>query len=171
MRGLTVNENSITTSEIKVKQWFLDKLNVYCRPVHPGVPDSEAGIWTPAHEYQDGWEFILKDDLTVKEDDLAVKVDPIFTATEYESLVNIMAFFDWDTFKKFETLDYNDGDKDLDLDVVKEYVIDSFRELVTEAQHDDDDYKWSEGCYKLRFEYRKDIGLHLMYVPLQEGDD
>lgn len=160
-----MNENSITTSEIKVKQWFLDKLNVYCRPVHPGVPDSEAGIWTPAHEYRDGWEFILKDDLA------AVKVDPVFTATEYESLVNIMAFFDWSTFKKLETLDYNDGDKDLDLGVVKEYVIDTFRDLVTRAQQDDDDYRWTSGCYSLRFEYRKDVGLHLMYVPVQEGDD
>lgn len=157
--------NNITTSEIKVKQWFLDKLNVYCRPVHPGVPDSEADIWTPAHEYQDGWEYILKDDL------VAVKVDPVFTATEYESLINIMAFFDWDKFKKLETLDYNNGDKDLDLGTVKEYIIDSFRELVTRAQQDGDEYKWSEGCYSLRFEYRKDIGLHLMYVPLQEGDD
>lgn len=160
-----MNENSITTSEIKVKQWFLDKLNVYCRPVHPGVPDSEAGIWTPAHEYRDGWEFILKDDLA------AVKVDPVFTATEYESLVNIMAFFDWNTFKKLETLDYNDGDKDLDLGVVKEYVIDTFRDLVTRAQQDGDDYRWTSGCYSLRFEYRKDVGLHLMYVPVQEGDD
>lgn len=166
-----MNENSITTSEIKVKQWLLDKLNVYCRPVHPGVPDSEAGIWTPAHEYRDGWEFILKDDLTVKENDPIVKVDPVFTATEYESLVNIMAFFDWDTFKKLETLDYNDGDKDLDLGVVKEYVIDTFRDLVAKAKQDDDDYRWTSSCYSLRFEYRKDVGLHLMYVPVQEGDD
>ena len=100
-----MNENSITTSEIKVKQWLMDELAVYCRPVHPGVPDSEAGIWTPAHEYRDGWEFILKDDLTIKEDDLAVKVKPDLTAIEYESLVEIMAFFDWSTFKKIESMD------------------------------------------------------------------
>ena len=171
MRGLTVNENNITTSEIKVKQWLIDKLNVYCRPVHPGVPDSEAGIWTPAREYRDGWEFILKDDLTVKEDDLAVKVKPVLTAIEYESLVEIMAFFDWSTFKKIESMDWSDGHKDLDLSAVKEYVIDTFKQLVLDAKSENQEYRWTEGIYSLRFEYKKDVGLHLMYVPVQEGDD
>lgn len=159
-----MNENNITTSEIKVKQWFLDKLNVYCRPVHPGVPDSEAGIWTPAHEYQDGWEFILKDDLTVK-------VKPVLTAIEYESLVEIMAFFDWSTFKKIESMDWSDDHKDLDLGAVKEYVIDTFKQLVLDAKSENQEYRWTEGIYSLRFEYKKDVGLHLMYVPVQEGDD
>lgn len=39
------------------------------------------------------------------------EVSDAMTTTELNSLVNIMAFFDWDTFKKFETLDYNDGDE------------------------------------------------------------
>lgn len=99
------------------------------------------------------------------------EVSDAMTTTELNSLVNIMAFFDWDTFKKFETLDYNDGDKDLGLDCVKEYVINTFRELVARAQRESGDYIWSEGCYHLRFEYRRNVGLHLMYVPIQEGDD
>lgn len=93
------------------------------------------------------------------------------TATEFNSLVNIMAFFDWNTFKRFETLKYNKDDKDFDLDPIKDYVIRTFKRLVAEAQQDDDEYKWIEGCYHLRFEYRKGTGLHLMYVPIQEGDD
>ena len=93
------------------------------------------------------------------------------TATEFNSLVNIMAFFDWDTFKRFETLEYNKDDKDLDLGSIKDYTIRAFKRLVAEAQQDDDEYKWIEGRYHLRFEYRKNIGLHLMYVPLQEGED
>lgn len=164
-----MNENSITTSDIKVKQWLMDGEKVWCRPVHPGVPDSEAGIWTPATEYKDGWEFLRESDRV----QMATVVSPeeVLTSTEYRSLVDIMAFFDWDTFKKFETLDYNDGDKDLDLDAVKEYVIDTFKHLVMEAKAEDLEYRWCEGIYSLRFEYKKDVGLHLMYVPIQEGDD
>lgn len=94
----------------------------------------------------------------------------ILTATELNSLLNIVAFFDWDTFKKFETLDYND-DEDIDINDVKEYVIETFKSLVAKAHQENDDYRWTEGCYHLRFEYRKNIGLHLMYVPLQEGED
>lgn len=167
MRGSIVNENNITTSEITVKQWLRDDEKVWGRPVHPGIPDSEAGQWVPVDKYEDGWEFLRKIDHV----QMATVPEDVLTSTEYKSLVDIMAFFDWDKFKKLETLDYNDGDKDLDLDAVKEYVIDSFRELVAKAQQDGNDYKWSEGCYNLRFEYRKDIGLHLMYVPLHEGDD
>ena len=37
-------------------------------------------------------------------------VSEILIATELNSLLNIVAFFDWDTFKKFETLDYNDDE-------------------------------------------------------------
>ena len=51
-------------------------------------------------------------------------VSEILTATELNSLLNIVAFFDWDTFKKFETLDYND-DEDIDINDVKEYVIET----------------------------------------------
>lgn len=97
-------------------------------------------------------------------------VSEILTATELNSLLNIVAFFDWDTFKKFETLDYND-DEGLDINDVKEYVIETFKSLVAKAHQENDDYRWVEGCYHLRFEYRKNIGLHLMYVPLQEGED
>lgn len=97
-------------------------------------------------------------------------VSEILTATELNSLLNIVAFFDWDTFKKFETLDYND-DEDIDINDVKEYVIETFKSLVVKAHQENDDYRWVEGCYHLRFEYRKNIGLHLMYVPLQEGED
>lgn len=97
-------------------------------------------------------------------------VSEILTATELNSLLNIVAFFDWDTFKKFETLDYND-DEGLDINDVKEYVIETFKSLVAKAHQENDDYRWTEGCYHLRFEYRKNIGLHLMYVPLQEGED
>ena len=97
-------------------------------------------------------------------------VSEILTATELNSLLNIVAFFDWDTFKKFETLDYND-DEDIDINDVKEYVIETFKSLVGKAHQENDDYRWVEGCYHLRFEYRKNIGLHLMYVPLQEGED
>lgn len=93
------------------------------------------------------------------------------TVTEFNSLVNIMAFFDWDTFKRFETLEYSSDDKDLDLDSVKDYVIRTFKRLVADAQQDGDEYRWIEGCYHLRFEYRKNVGLHLIYVPIQEGDD
>ena len=93
------------------------------------------------------------------------------TVTEFNSLVNIMAFFDWDAFKRFEALEYNTDDKDFDLDSLKDYVIRTFKRLVAEAQQDDDEYKWIEGCYHLRFEYRKGTGLHLMYVPIQEGED
>ena len=164
-----MNENNITTSDIKVKQWFMDGEKVWCRPVHPGVPDSEAGIWTPATEYKDGWEFLRESDRVQMA--AVTESEEALTPTEYKSLVNIMAFFDWDTFKKLETLDYNDGNKDLDLDAVKEYVIDTFEHLVMEARAENLDYRWSEGIYSLRFEYKKDIGLHLMYVPIQEGDD
>ena len=97
-------------------------------------------------------------------------VSEILTVTELNSLLNIVAFFDWDTFKKFETLDYND-DEDIDINDVKEYVIETFKSLVVKAHQENDDYRWVEGCYHLRFEYRKNIGLHLMYVPLQEGED
>ena len=97
-------------------------------------------------------------------------VSEILTATELSSLLNIVAFFDWDTFKKFETLDYND-DEDIDINDVKEYVIETFKSLVVKAHQENDDYRWVEGRYHLRFEYRKNIGLHLMYVPLQEGED
>ena len=97
-------------------------------------------------------------------------VSEILTATELNSLLNIVAFFDWDTFKKFETLDYND-DEDIDINDVKEYVIETFKSLVVKAHQENDDYRWVEGRYHLRFEYRKNIGLHLMYVPLQEGED
>lgn len=164
-----MNENSITTSDIKVKQWLMDGEKVWCRPVHPGVPDSEAGIWTPATEYKDGWEFLRESDRV----QMATVTTPeeVPTSTEYKSLVDIMAFFDWDTFKKLETLDYNEGDKDLDLDAVKEYVIDTFEHLVMEAKAEGLEYRWCEGIYSLRFEYKKDVGLHLMYVPVQEGDD
>lgn len=93
------------------------------------------------------------------------------TVTEFNSLVNIMAFFDWDTFKRFETLEYSSDDKDLDLDPIKDYVIRTFKRLVADAQQDGDEHRWIEGCYHLRFEYRKNVGLHLMYVPIQEGDD
>lgn len=159
--------NNITTSEITVKQWLKNGEKVWCRPVHPGISDSEADQWQPADKYEDGWEFLCKNDHV----QMTAIPEDAFTSTEYKSLVDIMAFFDWDKFKKLETLGYNNGDKDLDLGTVKEYIIDSFRELVTRAQQDGDEYKWSEGCHSLRFEYRKDIGLHLMYVPLQEGDD
>ena len=97
-------------------------------------------------------------------------VSEILVATELNSLLNIVAFFDWDAFKKFETLDYND-DEGLDINDVKEYVIETFKSLVAEAHQENDDYRWAEGRYHLRFEYRKNIGLHLMYVPLQEGED
>lgn len=97
-------------------------------------------------------------------------VSEILVTTELNSLLNIVAFFDWDTFKKFETLDYND-DEGLDINDVKEYVIETFKSLVTKAHQENDDYRWVEGRYHLRFEYRKNIGLHLMYVPLQEGED
>ena len=97
-------------------------------------------------------------------------VSEILITTEFNSLLNIVAFFDWDTFKKFETLDYND-DEDIDINDVKEYVIETFKSLVVKAHQENDDYRWVEGCYHLRFEYRKNIGLHLMYVPLQEGED
>ena len=97
-------------------------------------------------------------------------VSEILVTTELNSLLNIVAFFDWDTFKKFETLDYND-DEGLDINDVKEYVIETFKSLVVKAHQENDDYRWVEGCYHLRFEYRKNIGLHLMYVPLQEGED
>lgn len=97
-------------------------------------------------------------------------VSEILVTTELNSLLNIVAFFDWDTFKKFETLDYND-DEDIDINDVKEYVIETFKSLVVKAHQENDDYRWVEGCYHLRFEYRKNIGLHLMYVPLQEGED
>ena len=52
-----------------------------------------------------------------------------------------------------------------------EYVIETFKSLVAKAHQENDDYRWVEGRYHLRFEYRKNIGLHLMYVPLQEGED
>lgn len=97
-------------------------------------------------------------------------ISEVLIATELNSLLNIVAFFDWDTFKKFETLDYND-DEGLDINDVKEYVIETFKSLVVKAHQENDDYRWIEGCYHLRFEYRKNIGLHLMYVPLQEGED
>ena len=97
-------------------------------------------------------------------------VSEILVTTELNSLLNIVAFFDWDAFKKFETLDYND-DEDIDINDVKEYVIETFKSLVVKAHQENDDYRWIEGCYHLRFEYRKNIGLHLMYVPLQEGED
>ena len=97
-------------------------------------------------------------------------VSEILVTTELNSLLNIAAFFDWDAFKKFETLDYND-DEDIDINDVKEYVIETFKSLVAKAHQENDDYRWAEGCYHLRFEYRKNIGLHLMYVPLQEGED
>lgn len=97
-------------------------------------------------------------------------VSEILVATELNSLLNIVAFFDWDTFKKFETLDYND-DEGFDINDVKEYVIETFKSLVAKAHQENDDYRWTEGRYHLRFEYRKNIGLHLMYVPLQEGED
>ena len=97
-------------------------------------------------------------------------VSEILITTELNSLLNIVAFFDWDAFKKFETLDYND-DEGLDINDVKEYVIETFKSLVVKAHQENDDYRWIEGCYHLRFEYRKNIGLHLMYVPLQEGED
>lgn len=99
------------------------------------------------------------------------EVSEALTVTEFNSLVNIMAFFDWDTFKRFETLEYNKDDKDLDLDSIKDSVIRIFKRLVAEAQRDGDEYRWIEGCYHLRFEYRKGTGLHLMYAPIQEGDD
>ena len=97
-------------------------------------------------------------------------VSEILVTTELNSLLNIVAFFDWDAFKKFETLDYND-DEDIDINDVKEYVIETFKSLVVKAHQENDDYRWVEGRYHLRFEYRKNIGLHLMYVPLQEGED
>ena len=97
-------------------------------------------------------------------------VSEILVTTELNSLLNIVAFFDWDAFKKFETLDCND-DEDIDINDVKEYVIETFKSLVVKAHQENDDYRWVEGCYHLRFEYRKNIGLHLMYVPLQEGED
>ena len=97
-------------------------------------------------------------------------VSEILVTTELSSLLNIVAFFDWDAFKKFETLDYND-DEGIDINDVKEYVIETFKSLVVKAHQENDDYRWIEGCYHLRFEYRKNIGLHLMYVPLQEGED
>ena len=97
-------------------------------------------------------------------------VSEILVTTELNSLLNIVAFFDWDAFKKFETLDYND-DEDIDINDIKEYVIETFKSLVVKAHQENDDYRWIEGCYHLRFEYRKNIGLHLMYVPLQEGED
>ena len=97
-------------------------------------------------------------------------VSEVLIATELNSLLNIVAFFDWDTFKKFETLDYND-DEGLDINDVKEYAIETFKSLVAKAHQENDDYRWVEGRYHLRFEYRKNIGLHLMYVPLQEGED
>lgn len=93
-----------------------------------------------------------------------------FTATEYESLVEIMAFFNWDKFKKLETLERVDGDGELDLDEIKEYVINTFRYLVEEAKKENHEYFWLESNYNLRFEYRKDVGLYLMYVPIHEGD-
>lgn len=164
-----MNENGITTSEIEVKQWLMDGEKIWCRPVHPGVPDSEAGQWIPATEYKDGWEFLRKRDHV--QTATVIAPEEVLTSTEYKSLVDIMAFFDWDTFKKIETLNYNDGDKDLDLDAVKEYVIDTFEHLVMEAKAEDLEYRWCEGVYSLRFEYKKDVGLHLMYVPIQEGDD
>lgn len=162
-----MNENNITTSEIKVKQWLLDNKPVYTRPVHPGIPDSEADLWEPAHSYEDGHEYILEENLYL----IAKKVKPVLTAIEYESLVEIMAFFDWSTFKKIESMDWSDDHKDLDLGAVKEYVIDTFKQLVLDAKSENQEYRWTEGIYRLRFEYRKDIGLHLMYVPVQEGDD
>ena len=97
-------------------------------------------------------------------------VSEVLIATELNSLLNIVAFFDWDAFKKFETLDYND-DEGLDINDVKEYAIETFKSLVAKAHQENDDYRWVEGRYHLRFEYRKNIGLHLMYVPLQEGED
>ena len=40
-----------------------------------------------------------------------------------------------------------------------------------DAKSENQEYRWTEGIYSLRFEYKKDVGLHLMYVPVQEGDD
>ena len=94
-----------------------------------------------------------------------------FTATEYESLVEIMAFFNWDKFKKLEALEHVNGDEELDLSEVKDYVINTFKRLVMEAKKENHEYLWYESNYNLRFEYRKDIGLYLMYVPIHGGDN
>ena len=95
----------------------------------------------------------------------------LFTATEYESLVEIMAFFNWDKFKKLETLERVNRDEEFDLSEVKEYVINTFKYLVMEAKKENLEYFWYESNYNLRFEYRKDIGLCLMYVPIHGGDN
>lgn len=94
-----------------------------------------------------------------------------FTTTEYESLVEIMAFFNWDKFKKLETLERVNCDEELDLGEVKEYVINTFKCLVMEAKKENHEYLWYESSYNLRFEYRKDVGLYLMYVPVHGGDN
>lgn len=91
--------------------------------------------------------------------------DDIYTAAEFQSLINIMGFFDWRRFGEFERL----GDEDLI--EAKEYVLEMFRDLVTDAKRSSEDYKWTEGKHCLRFEYRNGIGLRLMYIPISEGDD
>lgn len=87
---------------------------------------------------------------------------------EHKSIAGIMGFFDWKTVELIENV--LNPDHEVDIDEIKECILDEMFSLVDRASIEDEDFYWCD-IRHFHIEYRKGIGLKLIYAPVLYGED